>query len=393
MAEKKSNKMLNIRRKRFRSNFPLNISEKIRRKSIQTTFKSPEEVSHEEEFIENEIEESRQENSLCQLTKKVLQYIRCKKKLNININELVKELGVKKRRIYDITNVLQGIGYIEKKGKNEIIWIKNHLFNKKDMKIKNNTIKINKQINEFNDFMDNANKELVSILSNEDFNKYGYISYNDLINFSRNENKDLFVVKASQGTIVNVIDKKTSKKTCEEIINQFREGKIELNQRNYKKINSINSENHIFFESKEGNPIKIYRINKGEFNEIIRDEHKGIYFYVNKEINEKLQNESICKDNIFMYESNEGDTKHKELNNNEISKNMNNTNKDIINFSYIDKNDDNIMDDIGNKGSNLNLNKSFSVYDFLKWDEKSTYFQNYNDIKKRYSGISKLFQS
>ena len=393
MADKNSNKMLNIKRKRFRSTFPLNISEKIRQKSTQPTFTSPDEESHEEEFIENEIEENRQENSLCQLTKKVLQYIRNKKKLNININELVKELGVKKRRIYDITNVLQGIGYIEKKGKNEIIWIKNHLFNKKDMKIKNNTIKINKQINELNDFMDKANAELVSILSDDDFNKYGYITYNDLINFSRNENKDLFIVKASQGTIVNVIDKKTSKKTCEEIINQFKEGKIELNQKNYKKINSINSENHIFFESKEGNPIKIYRINKGELNEIIRDEHKGIYFYVNKEINEKVQNESICKDNIFMYESNEGDNKHKELNNNEISKNMNNMNKDLNNFSCIDKNDGNILDDIGNKGTNINLNKSFSVYDFLKWDEKSTYFQNYNDIKKRYSGLSKLFQN
>lgn len=392
MADKKSNKMLNIKRKRFRSTFSLNISEKIRQKSAQMTLRSPEETSHEEEFIENEIEESRQENSLCQLTKKVLQYIRNKKKLNININELVKELGVKKRRIYDITNVLQGIGYIEKKGKNEIIWIKNHLFNKKDMKIKNNTIKINKQINELNDFMDKANKELVSILSNDDFNKFGYITYNDLINFSRNENKDLFIVKASQGTIVNVIDKKTSKKTCEEIISQYREGKIELNQKNYKKINSINSENHIFFESKEGNPIKIYRINKGEFNEIIRDEHKGIYFYVNKEINEKVQNENICKDNMLIYESNEGETKHKELNNNENTNNMNSTIKDLINFSYNNKNDDNILEDIGKKSTNLNLNQSCSIYDFLKWDEKSTYFQNYNDIKKRYSGISKLFQ-
>ena len=94
-----------------------------------------------------------------------------------------------------------------------------------------------------------------------------------------------------------------------------------------------------------------------------------------------------------MYESNEGDNKHKELNNNEISKNMNNMNKDLNNFSCIDKNDGNILDDIGNKGTNLNLNKNFSVYDFLKWDEKSTYFQNYNDIKKRYSGLSKLFQN
>jgi transcription factor E2F3 len=75
----------------------------------------PEEFSFEEDYFDNEIEEGRQENSLCQLTKKVLEYIKNKKKLNININELVKDLCVKKRRIYDITNVLQGIGYIEKK--------------------------------------------------------------------------------------------------------------------------------------------------------------------------------------------------------------------------------------------------------------------------------------
>ena len=53
----------------------------------------------------------------------------------------MKDLGVKKRRIYDITNVLQGIGYIEKQGKNEIIWnIKNCVFDKKEMKNKSKFI-------------------------------------------------------------------------------------------------------------------------------------------------------------------------------------------------------------------------------------------------------------
>ena len=32
-------------------------------------------------------------------------------------------LNVQKRRIYDITNVLEGIGYIEKISKNKIRWI------------------------------------------------------------------------------------------------------------------------------------------------------------------------------------------------------------------------------------------------------------------------------
>ena len=67
---------------------------------------------------EDNIEDNKQENSLGQLTRNFLQYIKKKGRVNININDLVEELGVKKRRIYDITNVLQGIGYIEKKGKN-----------------------------------------------------------------------------------------------------------------------------------------------------------------------------------------------------------------------------------------------------------------------------------
>ena len=33
------------------------------------------------------------------------------------------ELKVQKRRIYDITNVLEGIGYVEKMQKNTIKWV------------------------------------------------------------------------------------------------------------------------------------------------------------------------------------------------------------------------------------------------------------------------------
>jgi len=38
------------------------------------------------------------------------------------LNDAVKVLGVQKRRIYDITNVLEGIGLIEKCIKNMIKW-------------------------------------------------------------------------------------------------------------------------------------------------------------------------------------------------------------------------------------------------------------------------------
>ncbi len=41
----------------------------------------------------------------------------------MDINEASATLNVQKRRIYDITNVLEGIGYIEKFHKNKMRWV------------------------------------------------------------------------------------------------------------------------------------------------------------------------------------------------------------------------------------------------------------------------------
>lgn len=40
----------------------------------------------------------------------------------LDLNETASSLSVPKRRIYDITNVLEGIGLIEKVSKNNIQW-------------------------------------------------------------------------------------------------------------------------------------------------------------------------------------------------------------------------------------------------------------------------------
>ena len=50
----------------------------------------------------------RQENSLDELTKEFIDYVLKSTSKDIFINDLVKKLKVKKRRIYDITNVLEG---------------------------------------------------------------------------------------------------------------------------------------------------------------------------------------------------------------------------------------------------------------------------------------------
>ena len=79
-------------------------------------------ISEEEFFNEEKLEfpskteskvysrkqRARQPNSLDELTKKFLKYAFEAKSPSINLNSVMKKIKVKKRRIYDITNVLEG---------------------------------------------------------------------------------------------------------------------------------------------------------------------------------------------------------------------------------------------------------------------------------------------
>lgn len=55
----------------------------------------------------------RQENSLGELTKNFIKLIKEQGENIVHINEVVKKLKVKKRRIYDITNVLEGMNLLK----------------------------------------------------------------------------------------------------------------------------------------------------------------------------------------------------------------------------------------------------------------------------------------
>ena len=61
-------------------------------------------------------------SSLSLLTKKFVSLIEQAAQGTIDLNKAAASLNVQKRRIYDITNVLEGIGLIEKKSKNNIQW-------------------------------------------------------------------------------------------------------------------------------------------------------------------------------------------------------------------------------------------------------------------------------
>jgi hypothetical protein len=94
--------------------------------------------------VKTKASRSRNESSLSVLTVKFLQMLRDADNGMIDLNNAVNILKVQKRRIYDITNVLEGIGYIQKFAKNTIKLIdqkENEGLNRK-MEIQEKTLKV-----------------------------------------------------------------------------------------------------------------------------------------------------------------------------------------------------------------------------------------------------------
>ncbi|KAL6037844.1 hypothetical protein STEG23_003242 [Scotinomys teguina] len=71
-------------------------------------------------------EKSRYETSLNLTTKRFLELLSRSADGVVDLNWAAEVLKVQKRRIYDITNVLEGIQLISKKSKNHIQWLGSH---------------------------------------------------------------------------------------------------------------------------------------------------------------------------------------------------------------------------------------------------------------------------
>lgn len=158
----------------------------------------------------------RYDSSLGLLTKRFLDLIREDTTGTLDLNKAAALLQVQKRRIYDITNVLEGIGLIEKKSKNNVVW-KGRGFNqgrdgdagaggdnldaqKAELEALANTDKL---LDESIKYLQDSLKDLVDDEQNK---QYAYLSHEDIRNLKRLENNTLIAVKAPDGTTLEVPD-------------------------------------------------------------------------------------------------------------------------------------------------------------------------------------------
>ena len=431
-----SNKLLKSKRERDTENSnKKKKSVKLKKASNSQKIETESIESDEYEAEGENIEGTKQENSLGQLTKNFLQYIKKRGRVNININDLVKDLKVKKRRIYDITNVLQGIGYIEKNGKNEIIWKKNITNQKIDNEndspedyksnyddLKNELKKLKTEDAEIEVILNKFKDEFNILSRKQDFAKYGYITFNDISSLSKNEDLDFIIIKATKGTVINVIDDEESKKAYSKIKMQMENGKIKKNE---KLLSTLENLHHIFFSSQD-EKLKIYRVDRGEICEAIKSQQISEN---NGDINKNTSDNSLNNNFISNESKNSNETKNIENNeNNNITKEkeyryhnnklkikniknksnkfnfelklekdskLNNSNINNSNNSAFKSNNNKQIFTFENETQNLNnnnFNLLFNNANLNKSSNNKGKNKEINDIKNSGIGLSSMFQ-
>ncbi|KAL3281575.1 hypothetical protein HHI36_004783, partial [Cryptolaemus montrouzieri] len=138
--------------------------------------------------------------SLGLLTKKFSTLLEISPNGVVDLNKASQELNVQKRRIYDITNVLEGIGIVEKKSKNNIQWKGGGLRSNNYSKLTKELEALENQENALDKMIQSAETELRNL--NDD--KYGYVTYQDLRSISKFKHKTVMAIKAPPNTQLQV---------------------------------------------------------------------------------------------------------------------------------------------------------------------------------------------
>jgi len=153
----------------------------------------------------------RYDSSLGLLTKKFVTLIQTAPEGILDLNQAATQLNVQKRRIYDITNVLEGIGLIEKKSKNNIQWKGMGPNGAKD--IEKELDDMREEIRKFaahEQWLDEAIEQmqtsLRSLAEDSANQEHAYVTHEDIRGIEAFHADTVIAIKAPSGTTLEVPD-------------------------------------------------------------------------------------------------------------------------------------------------------------------------------------------
>lgn len=168
--------------------------------------------------VRSPLEKTRYDTSLGLLTKKFVGLIKNAPDGVLDLNKASEYLDVQKRRIYDITNVLEGINLIAKKSKNNIQWkgstnsiavnggAKSSSLSSNVVDLHSDVADLEKKENILDKLIADCTKSLRELTEGADNSKYAYVTYQDIRSIKSLDEQTVIAIKAPPETRLEVPD-------------------------------------------------------------------------------------------------------------------------------------------------------------------------------------------
>ncbi|XP_068414886.1 transcription factor E2F3 isoform X2 [Eschrichtius robustus] len=154
---------------------------------------------------------TRYDTSLGLLTKKFIQLLSQSPDGVLDLNKAAEVLKVQKRRIYDITNVLEGIHLIKKKSKNNVQWMGCSLSEDGGMLaqcqgLSKEVTELSQEEKKLDELIQSCTLDLKLLTEDSENQRLAYVTYQDIRKISGLKDQTVIVVKAPPETRLEVPD-------------------------------------------------------------------------------------------------------------------------------------------------------------------------------------------
>ncbi|NWW38609.1 E2F6 factor, partial [Panurus biarmicus] len=128
----------------------------------------------------------------------------------LDLNEVATTLGVRKRRVYDITNVLDGIHLIRKRSKNLIQWIGNNLDQvvgkaPEQQNLKDELSDLSAMEEALDELIKNCAHQIFELTDDKENAKYpSYVTYQDIRSIQAFQEQIVIAIKAPEETKLEI---------------------------------------------------------------------------------------------------------------------------------------------------------------------------------------------
>ncbi|XP_076826585.1 transcription factor E2F3-like [Brachyhypopomus gauderio] len=156
-------------------------------------------------------EKTRYDTSLGLLTKKFVQLLGQSADGVVDLNQAADILKVQKRRLYDITNVLEGVHLIKKKSKNNIQWMGCNLAEvggalTQKQTLSSEVARLVQEERRLDELIQSCTQDVKQMTESSSGQKFAYVTYQDLRRDRRLRDQTVIVVRAPSETKLEVPD-------------------------------------------------------------------------------------------------------------------------------------------------------------------------------------------